>query len=111
MKKKELLMKPEHGKAIPQTNIQLSDFYPLIIIFLLIFSFTIGRRIYFGWSFHAAMADFMGSFFLVFGIFKAINLQGFAQAYATYDIIAKSLLVRLPVSIYRNWIRNLLFYR
>ena len=67
-----------------------SDFYPLITIFLLIFSFTIARRIYAGyWCTFSAMSDFMGSFFIVFGTFKIMNLQGFAHAYAMYDIIAK----------------------
>lgn len=31
----------------------------------------------------------MGVFFLVFGSFKAVNIRGFAQAYAEYDILAK----------------------
>ena len=82
-------MEKQSNNPIPKKQITLSDFYPLIIIFLLIFSFTVARRIYYGWCPYSAMADFMGSFFLVFGIFKAINLNGFAEAYATYDIIAK----------------------
>lgn len=38
---------------------------------------------------HTLMLDFMGIFFLVFGGFKIINLKGFAEAYAIYDLIAK----------------------
>lgn len=35
------------------------------------------------------MNDFMGFFFIIFGFFKVINLNAFAQAYATYDLIAQ----------------------
>ncbi len=36
-----------------------------------------------------AMSDFMAGFFLVFGAFKLLRLNAFAEAYAMYDIIAK----------------------
>jgi hypothetical protein len=35
------------------------------------------------------MANFMAGFFLVFAGFKLLDLKGFADAYATYDILAK----------------------
>src|SRR5688500_15968969 len=35
------------------------------------------------------MNNFMAGFFLVFSFFKLLNLKGFADTYATYDIIAK----------------------
>jgi copper chaperone CopZ len=35
------------------------------------------------------MNNFMAAFFLVFSFFKLLNLQGFAESYAMYDIIAK----------------------
>ena len=35
------------------------------------------------------MGDLMGSFFLIFGTFKIINLEGFVEAYSMYDVIAK----------------------
>lgn len=31
----------------------------------------------------------MGSFFIIFGTFKIVNLQKFAMAYGEYDLIAK----------------------
>jgi hypothetical protein len=43
----------------------------------------------YGWQLKDAMNDFMGIFFIVFSLFKIYNLHGFAQAYSTYDIIAK----------------------
>ena len=40
-------------------------------------------------SLHALMTNFMGGFFIIFSLFKMINLSGFAEGYATYDVIAK----------------------
>ncbi len=37
----------------------------------------------------AWMINFMAGFFLVFSAFKFLNLSGFADAYATYDLLAK----------------------
>lgn len=34
------------------------------------------------------MTNFMGGFFIIFSLFKMIDIQGFAEGYATYDIIA-----------------------
>lgn len=39
-------------------------------------------------SFALLMNNFMGGFLVVFSLFKLLNLNGFAEAYATYDIIA-----------------------
>jgi copper chaperone CopZ len=38
---------------------------------------------------HGFMNTFMAGFFLVFSAFKLLNIQGFADAYATYDLLAK----------------------
>jgi hypothetical protein len=35
------------------------------------------------------MTNFMAGFFLVFSAFKFLNLAGFADAYASYDLLAK----------------------
>lgn len=37
----------------------------------------------------AWMTNFMAGFFLVFSAFKFLNLPGFADAYASYDLLAK----------------------
>ncbi len=34
------------------------------------------------------MANFMGAFFVMFSLFKMIDLSGFAEGYATYDLLA-----------------------
>jgi copper chaperone CopZ len=35
------------------------------------------------------MSNFMAAFFLTFSFFKLLDLKGFAESYATYDVIAK----------------------
>ena len=40
-------------------------------------------------NFEAWMRNFMAAFFLVFSFFKLLDLKGFAESYATYDIVAK----------------------
>lgn len=35
------------------------------------------------------MQDFMGAFFIMFGSFKLLKLNDFAQAYAMYDLLAQ----------------------
>ena len=63
---------------------------PILLIFGYIFGATIlveiisGAFVWIRW-----MEYFMAGFFLVFSFFKLLNLQGFADSYSTYDIIAK----------------------
>ena len=40
------------------------------------------------YAYPTLMNNFMGAFFIVFSMFKLLNLSGFAEAYATYDIVA-----------------------
>jgi copper chaperone CopZ len=42
-----------------------------------------------GFQLLPAMRIFMAGFFLVFSFFKMLGLQGFAESYAMYDIVAK----------------------
>lgn len=67
----------------------LYNFLPLIIIFSCIIILTLISQWYRAPSFHGAMSDFMGFFFLIFGLFKISNWSNFADAYQMYDIIAK----------------------
>lgn len=41
------------------------------------------------YSVHSIMSNFMGGFFVLFSLFKMIDLSGFAEGYSTYDVIAK----------------------
>jgi len=66
------------------------DFLPLIIIGLLVVACALVRQFFLpAFDMYAFMNDFMGAFFIIFGLFKIMNLKGFAEAYSTYDIIAK----------------------
>lgn len=73
----------------PVQKYSFYDFLPLIIIIGSIIVFIVVSRSFNGWSLKETMLDFMAGFFLVFGVFKAINLQGFVEAYSMYDIIAQ----------------------
>lgn len=67
----------------------IKNFLPLIIIFSTILVATITKQFFTDvWDIHTLMYDFMGLFFIVFGGFKIINLTMFAEAYASYDLIA-----------------------
>jgi hypothetical protein len=39
---------------------------------------------------HVLMRYFMGGFFLVFSFFKLLDLRGFADAYRSYDVVARA---------------------
>ena len=40
-------------------------------------------------SVESLSADFMGGFFLLFSLFKMIDLKGFREAFASYDLLAR----------------------
>lgn len=62
---------------------------PLLSILGLIVLFTYGTLVFKqDYSFMTGMMYMMAYFFLVFGLFKVLSLNGFADAYMTYDLIA-----------------------
>jgi len=67
----------------------LRTFIPLIIIFGVIILITGILQWKSGGDMMIAMKNFMGVFFLVFGLFKILNWKGFVSAYMMYDIVAK----------------------
>jgi hypothetical protein len=81
-----MLNNMEHEKESQYT---IKNFLPLIIIYSIIILFTGTKQFFYGFNIHNAMYDFMGIYFIVFSLFKIINLKGFAEAYSMYDIIAK----------------------
>ncbi len=70
----------------------LATYKPILLIFCYILTISVIAGYYSG-SFMTmtAMRVFMSGFFLVFSFFKLLDLQGFADSYAMYDIIAKRL--------------------
>ena len=66
------------------------NFTPLVLILLGIAVLSAAKYFLTGGSgIRDAMIDFMGMFFVIFGGFKLLDVKGFADAYATYDLIAR----------------------
>ncbi len=81
----------EHMSSKETTSIADSEekLTPLFVIL----SYIAGGVLLRAWisddySFPSMMNNFMGGFLVVFSLFKLLNLSGFADAFATYDIIA-----------------------
>jgi cation transport ATPase len=94
--KYQLADKPPVASAI-NNNIELADqktwletYKPIVLIFFYItlVSVMAGSTIL-GFDEMLAMRVFMAGFFLVFSFFKLLNLDGFADSYAMYDVIAR----------------------
>jgi hypothetical protein len=76
--------------ATTQPTFRLSTYRPL----LLVLTYVIGLTLYTQYSrdrfdAHDAMRLFMGYFFLAFAFFKLLDISKFADAFATYDVIAR----------------------
>lgn len=76
----------------PQRGVE-SSYTPLIVVvsFILITTLAISYRDFAlqAFLFQKTIAYFMIGFFLVFSAFKFMDLNGFAQGYSTYDLLAK----------------------
>lgn len=82
---------PDHLQDDPVVQRSwLQTYKPILLIFgyVLVIAIIAG---YHTTGFHAmdAMRVFMAGFFLVFSFFKMLNLDGFADSYAMYDVIAR----------------------
>jgi hypothetical protein len=65
-------------------------YYPLLLITLYLVGIaTINNVQEFEINWEGWMNQFMAGFFLVFSAFKFLDLRGFAEGYATYDLLAK----------------------
>lgn len=84
----------KHNEASEQAKSWLETYKPILLIFTYISSVTLLVQVTnpdfmpMQW-----MQHFMAGFFLTFSFFKLLNLSGFAESYAMYDIIAK----RIPI--------------
>ncbi|RYG39926.1 MAG: heavy-metal-associated domain-containing protein [Chitinophagaceae bacterium] len=79
-----------HNETTEETKSWWATYKPILIIFayIVIIAAMAGmQRGVFDWM--QAMNIFMAGFFLTFSFFKMLDLQGFADSYAMYDIIAK----------------------
>jgi len=81
---------PNHNETSDQTKSWFSTYKPILLIFGYILAITLLIQLsnqQFFWI--QWMNHFMAGFFLVFSFFKFLNLKGFAESYAMYDIVAK----------------------
>ena len=66
------------------------DYIPLIAIVLLTVFCACAKQIaYGGWNWTNWMHDFMGFFLVVFSMFKFFDMEGFANGFQMYDLLAK----------------------
>jgi len=64
-------------------------YYPLVLILFYLLAAVSAVELSFGtYDWMRAMRHFMAGFFLVFSFFKLLDLRGFADSYAMYDLIA-----------------------
>ena len=68
----------------------LQTYKPILVIaaYLLVIAFIAGNSSA-GFNWLKAMRIFMSGFFLVFSFFKILDIQGFADSYSMYDLIAR----------------------
>jgi copper chaperone CopZ len=82
------LSQPAATAPGPQTKSWLATYFPLLLIAVFVsvasFTGTSGNPM----VFHNWMINFMAGFFLVFSFFKLLDVRGFADAYANYDLVA-----------------------
>ena len=86
------ILAEEHHEITEQAKSWLSTYKPILLIFGYITALAIivgNNHGDFHWM--AAMSSFMAGFFLTFSFFKLLDLKGFAESYAMYDLVAKRL--------------------
>lgn len=79
-----------HHHHIDKPSSGLLAYYPIFLIagyITAVASINTLNQPSFDW--HDWMQQFMAGFFLVFSAFKLLDLRGFADGYATYDLLAK----------------------
>lgn len=79
-----------HASSAEEEKSWLAIYKPILLIFFYISVVTIiAATSANGFDWMLGMRVFMSGFFLAFSFFKMLDLQGFADSYSTYDIIAK----------------------
>ncbi len=81
-----------HHEMAEQTKSWIETYKPILLIFFYISLVTLLVQFQ-NHHFDTMqwMQHFMAGFFLVFSFFKMLNLKGFAESYAMYDVLAKRL--------------------
>jgi copper chaperone CopZ len=80
----------DHPEAMEQVKSSWKTYRPIVLVFAYITGATLLVQLsHDRFHFMEWMRHFMAGFFLVFSFFKLLNLEGFADGYAMYDIVAK----------------------
>lgn len=81
---------PNHSEASEQAKGWLATYKPILVVFgyitVLSLLLSVSNE---GFNNMQFMRVFMSGFFLIFSFFKMLDLQGFADSYSMYDIVAK----------------------
>lgn len=79
----------DHHEATEKVKGWFETYKPVLLIFIYILAVSLLIQSQQG-SFHLMewMHHFMAGFFLVFSFFKLLNLKGFVESYAMYDVVA-----------------------
>ncbi len=82
----------QHNETAEMAKSWLETYKPILLIFVYITAITLLIQIK-NQTINSmeAMRHFMAGFFLVFSFFKLLNLKGFAESYAMYDVVAKKI--------------------
>ena len=76
--------------AAPAGKNWLKTYWPLLLILMYLLGVVGLLEVMAGdFQWMRAMGTFMGGFFLVFSFFKLLDVQGFADAYQSYDLLAR----------------------
>lgn len=66
------------------------DYIPLIVIVALTILCACAKQVAYGsWQWMSWMHDFMGFFLVIFSMFKFFDMEGFADGFQMYDLLAK----------------------
>lgn len=82
-------IKTNPANDVAESASWFATYKPLLLIFAYILMAALAIEYLQGsFELHRFMPNFMAGFFLVFSFFKFLNLQGFADSYAMYDLLA-----------------------
>lgn len=74
--------------SVVKAKNKYKELLPLLYVFLVILALSSVRQIASGTNPMMFMMDFMGIFFMVFGLLKLVDLKGFVDGFQSYDSIA-----------------------
>ena len=92
LEKKYTITALQHTEAAEQAKSWFATYKPILLIFgYITIAAIIAATQQSGFNWMHGMNIFMAGFFLTFSFFKMLDLKGFAESYAMYDIVAKKI--------------------